>query len=324
MALPIPNQPVDHNHLKWIIHHGKFEKDIEWKTISALSPDDCLVVENLNHTEYDGTFWEDVVTPYQDKMLLCAIAYSGKAPIVRVRVSTDSFIDCKNLKKLCFVFHRNDNGRKLDTMTREIWVYVRDKNGDIAARSKLTGLHGYDIRGRIDLPDDLNEFRVEIKEEFNCSYAPDTFVPCCVTCISDMWLEEQDPLPYQILNQHDSSDPDESEPGPGPDPSAEYATAITPEVESGKPYTKIWFNEQGLIYRGDYYNATQIPMSATDQTSIYDKLTLIEKHLPSTRDPKRVVISNNEGALDVYTGMTTDDLPYLAYGLGEDTEKEIP
>ena len=95
-------------------------------------------------------------------------------------------------------------------------------------------------------------------------------------------------------------------------------------MESGKPYTKIWFNEQGLIYRGDYYNATQIPMSATDQTSIYDKLTLIEKHLPSTRDPKRVVISNNEGALDVYTGMTTDDLPYLAYGLGEDTEKEIP
>lgn len=311
MALPNINKKDIGKHLYWILHHGKFANQIEWKVINDDTETSCLVSEDFQYSAYqEDPFWKNVMTRYQNDMFVFAIALGQTDPIVTLRVSTKTFIDAKKLKKLCFVFHRNDNGRLYAPMERETVINLRDSVGDIAARSKLTGLHGYDMRGKIIVPDDLDAFRVEFKTSFNCSRIPDDFVPSCITAISDMWLEEKEATTIKVLNLHDTSDPEPESPEPDPNPDG-YAYAITPEVPYGVPYEKIWFNEEGLAYRGEHVYATEIDTSDTDVTSIKDKLDQVMKTLPEIMTPDRVVITDDKSQVTISDKVASDDLNYM-------------
>lgn len=329
MPLPSANTPEFGKHLFWIIHHGSFVDSIEWKIHYDDTKSNCFIASSLKESDYsDDPLWNRVLSKYQIGKFTYAIAFN-KDPIVDLRIDTVSFIECKELKKLCFVFHRNDNGRKLESMKRrECWIYLRDRNGNIAAKSKLIGLHGYDIRGRIDVPDDLTEFRVELKELFECNYAPNEIVPSIVTAISDMWLEDREYPGYKILSLNDDSDPEPSdEPGPGPDPGpSEYATAVTPEVPDGIPYQKIWFNEEGLAYRGDRAFGTEYDVSSTDTTSITDKLKEVIPRLPDALTPNKYVVSDSNGKFTAYTdGITPKDESFITIGDQDITiEEDLP
>ena len=318
MALPSINKKDIGKHLYWILHHGKFANQIEWKVINDNTETSCLVSEDFQYSAYqEDPFWKDVMTTYQNDMFVFAIALGQSDPIVTLRVSTKTFIDAKKLKKLCFVFHRNDNGRLYEPMVRETVINLRDVTGAIAARSKLTGLHGYDMRGKIEVPDDLDSFRVEFKTSFNCSRIPGDFIPSCVTAISDMWLEEKEPSFGKILSLNDTSDPEPDSPEPDPNPDG-YAYAITPEVPSGVPYEKIWFNEEGLAYRGDHVFASEIDTSDKDVTSIKDKLDQIQKSLPGSMTPDKLVVTDVKSQVSVSGDLTPEDLNYFILSDNED------
>ena len=314
ITLPSINKKDVVNHLYGILHHGRFVNQIETQIMNDDTESSCLVSENFQYNEYqDDTFWKNVMSDYQNDMFVFAIALGRTDPIVTLRVSTKTFIDSKKLKKLCFVFHRNDNGRKYEPMIRETVINIRDDNGDIAARSVLTGLHGYNMRGKIEIPNDLDLFRVEFKTSFNCKNIPNDFIPSCITAISDMWLEERQNQWMVIKNLHDSSDPepDSSSPNPDEPDENEYAHAVTPEVPHGLPYEKIWFNEDGLIYRGSHVYASEIDTSTTDTTSIKDRLSQIENKLPENMTPNKLIVTNDISHIEVFDKLTPEDLSYM-------------
>ena len=307
MALPSkPYDPKEQscNKIRRIIYDGKFENEYTWQKTLDNTPADCFVSEDLSEDDYkEDPIWNRVFTKYQDGMLTFAVAFGGTDPVVKLRVSTVEFVNCRDLKKLCFVFHRNDIGKKLETLKRECWLNIRDSRGYIAARANLSGLDGYYIRGRIDLPDDLDEFRIEFVTSIDCSYAPSEYVPACVTSISDMWLEERDNIILKVQNLNDDSDP-EPDPTPGPDPGPEpsygYATAVMPETPADVSYTKIWFNHEGIAYRGEFTFADEILLSHEENANTikqeFDKITpyLPEKSFTANQ----VVISDEDGLMN--------------------------
>ena len=323
MALPITRKNNIEQHLYWILHHGKFENQIEWDILNDDTESSCLVSESFQYSSYQSDqFWKNVMSNYQNDMFVFAIALGKTDPIVTLRVSTKTFINSKKLKRLCFIFNRNDIGRKYEYMKRETVINIRDKTGAIAARSVLTGLHGYNIRGKIDIPDDLDSFRIEFKTQFNCSRIPNTFIPSCITAISDMWLEEQNYSCLKTWNLHDTSDP---EPGTDPNPPEpdEYARSVTPEVPANTPYEKIWFNEEGIIYKGDHVYATNIQISESDETLITEKLDQVIKNLPDNLKPDRIVITDNMSHLDTIEEIKPYDFEYMALITKIDENDEV-
>ena len=311
MALPSISKNDIGKHLYWILHHGKFANQIEWKVINDDTETSCLVSEDFQYSDYqEDPFWKNVMTNYQNDMFVFAIALGETDPMVTLRVSTRTYIDSTELKKLCFVFHRNDNGRKFEPMERETVINIRDSSGAIAAKSVLTGLHGYNIRGKIEIPDNLDSFRIEFKTSFNCKTIPSDFIPSCITAISDMWLEEKEDSWEKIESLNDTSDPEPESPDPDPNPEG-YAHAISPEVPHGVPYEKIWFNEEGLAYRGDHVFATEIDVSDTDVTSIKDKLNQVIKTLPDLMTPDKVSVTDNESHVAIIEEISSEDLDYL-------------
>ena len=309
MTLPSISKNDIGKHLYWILHHGKFANQIEWKVINDDTETSCLVSEDFQYSDYqEDPFWKNVMTNYQNDMFVFAIALGTTDPMVTLRVSTRTYIDSRELKKLCFVFHRNDNGRKFEPMERETVINIRDSSGAIAAKSVLTGLHGYNIRGKIEIPDNLDSFRIEFKTRFNCNTIPSDFIPSCITAISDMWLEEKEDSWEKIESLNDTSDPEPESPDPNPEG---YARAISPEVPHGVPYEKIWFNEEGLAYRGDHVFATEIDVSDTDVTSIKDKLNQVIKTLPDLMPPDKVSVTDNESHVTIIEEISSEDLDYL-------------
>ena len=297
-----------------IIHHGTIVNALEMQLIYDDSNESCYVSENFNFNNESDDFWKSVLSKYQNKMLLTAIVLRND-PIITFRVSTKNFIDSTHLKKLCFVFHRNDNGRILKEMNREVVINVRDINGNIAARSVLTGLHGYNIRGKITIPTDINEFRIEIKLKMECEKIPDNFTPSCILSISDMWLEH-DIYNERVESLNDSSDPEIPDDNPN-----DYAHAVTPETLHGIPYTKIWFNEEGIIYRGEHTYASEIPISAEDDTSIRDKVEDILSKLPKLENNKIMIIDNGN-IIKTEDKPDVSDIPYLLIGENMNIECE--
>lgn len=311
-----PNLQQDTDHLKWIIHNGELNKNLEWRNYGKENTK-FLIKEKFNYNDYkDDSFWKNVVSPYLNGMVVVSIAFDATYPIIESRLICDTIIETKGLQKLCFVFHRNDIGRDIKSFKRTCWIYIRDENGNIAAKSKIVGLNGFNIRGRIDIPNDLKKFKIEIKEKFDCKMSIDSRIPAIVTAISDMWLEDDNNRVLFISNLNDTSDPEipiDGEPDPEPEPT-EYATAVTPEVPTNVPYEKIWFNIEGIITRGEHYYSDEIKVNINSNNTIYDELISIGQNIPSNLDGDSIVLSDADGKLYTDTDYSRYLLKRIAIG----------
>ena len=97
--------------------------------------------------------------------------------------------------------------------------------------------------------------------------------------------------------------------GGGGGTSFAHAVDHSTDGQANIPWTKITFNEEGVIEKGEIATGSDIHVSATDNTTVAEKFEEIANVIPnaSDLDPERVVITDQTGKIAT-SEMTKDQL----------------
>ena len=88
-----------------------------------------------------------------------------------------------------------------------------------------------------------------------------------------------------------------------------HAVDHSSDGQANTPWTKITFNEEGVIEKGEIATGSDIQVSDSDPTTVAEKFDEIGKVIPNAADleSERVVITDSTGKIAT-AGMTTDQL----------------
>ena len=166
--------------------------------------------KQVKHTSDDAfkKYWSKIIPQPLESRFITAIL-TDRQPTVEARITSTDFIPCDLLKKLCFVYDRYDVGVKAlpkGKFSPQVWLYLRSKTNKIITKRNLSDTYGFRIRGKIDIPDDVSEFRLEIILKLACNESLDYSYPAVIFGLSDMWLENIGNRPYTVYNLNESDE----------------------------------------------------------------------------------------------------------------------
>lgn len=81
--------------------------------------------------------------------------------------------------------------------------------------------------------------------------------------------------------------------------------------QANKPWTKITFNNEGVVTKGENATGSDIKVSSTDNTTIDAKITELNKVVPSSLTPYRVIVTDSTGKLIASEINSTNQLPRI-------------